>query len=118
MSTANDHALTVEWSGEYGAESSSTGTCRCGWQESASSQDEVRFEYREHLRRVLVEGVKAHALAHYEDGGWDVVVECWGDGQIAEHVKGARTIAGAVRRFEDVVSVWADRQADARNSAF
>lgn len=46
------HALTVEWSGEYGAESSSTGTCRCGWQESASSQREVRNEYRHHLRQV------------------------------------------------------------------
>ena len=47
------HALTMEWSGEYGAESSSTGTCKCGWTESASSQDEVRFEYRCHLGAVL-----------------------------------------------------------------
>lgn len=46
------HALTVEWSGEYGAESSSTGTCRCGWSESASSQREVRNEYRWHLDAV------------------------------------------------------------------
>lgn len=66
----------------------------------------------------LVEAVKAHALAHYEEGGWDVVVECWDDAQIAEHVKGTRTVTGAVGRFEGVVSVWADRQADARNSAF
>jgi len=48
------HALSLEWSGERGAESSSTGTCRCGWQESASSQDECRFEYREHLRSILM----------------------------------------------------------------
>ena len=47
------HKLTLEWSGEYGVESTSTGTCRCGWTESASSQDEVRNEYRFHLRRVL-----------------------------------------------------------------
>lgn len=47
------HALVhVEWNGEYGEESSSTGTCRCGWQESASSQNEVRFEYRMHLQGV------------------------------------------------------------------
>lgn len=46
------HALKMTWSGEYGAESSSTGTCRCGrWEESAGNQDEVRFEYRAHLRR-------------------------------------------------------------------
>lgn len=47
------HALTMAWSGEYGDESSSTGTCKCGtWEESASNQNEVRFEYRMHLRRV------------------------------------------------------------------
>ena len=44
------HKLTMEWSGERGVESSSTGFCTCGWQESASSQREVRFEHREHLR--------------------------------------------------------------------
>lgn len=47
------HALSLEWSGEYGAESSSTGTCRCGWSESASNQEEVRNEYAWHLQRVL-----------------------------------------------------------------
>lgn len=47
----NGHALTVEWSGERGEESSSTGICKCGeWEESASNQREVRFEYREHLK--------------------------------------------------------------------
>ena len=47
------HALTLEWSGEYGQESSSTGYCRCGWEESASNQDEVRAEYHWHLQSVL-----------------------------------------------------------------
>lgn len=47
------HRLTMEWSGEYGQESSSTGFCPCGWQESASNQNEVRFEYRCHLRSLL-----------------------------------------------------------------
>ena len=50
---AQGHALTMVWSGEYGQESSSTGFCRCGWEESASSQREVRNEYHWHLRKVL-----------------------------------------------------------------
>lgn len=50
---ANGHALKLEWSGERGVEASSTGSCPCGWSESASSQDEVRNEYRFHLLRVL-----------------------------------------------------------------
>lgn len=51
---APGHTLTLEWSGETGRyETSSTGTCECGWEESASSQNEGRFEYRNHLERVL-----------------------------------------------------------------
>lgn len=46
------HKLTMTWSGEYGEESSSTGTCLCGWSESGSSQSVVREEYRHHLRKV------------------------------------------------------------------
>ncbi|KQP62993.1 hypothetical protein ASF47_18450 [Nocardioides sp. Leaf285] len=51
---APGHALSMSWSGEYGEESSSTGTCTCGlWEESGSSQAVVREEYRLHLRTVL-----------------------------------------------------------------
>lgn len=46
------HALTVTWNGERGVESTSTATCRCGWEESTSNERESRFEYRQHLRSV------------------------------------------------------------------
>ena len=47
------HALTVEFSGERRREErSSTGYCKCGWEESASTGAEVRREYRYHLHRV------------------------------------------------------------------
>ena len=49
------HRLSMEWSGEYGEESSSTGTCPCGWTESASNQREVRAEYRHHLAQKINE---------------------------------------------------------------
>ncbi len=57
---APGHALTLEWSGERGVEASSTGTCPCGWTESASSQKEVRNEYRYHLLRVLGISIEAY----------------------------------------------------------
>jgi len=66
----------------------------------------------------LVAEVRAHAEAHYEDGGWDVIVECWEDADIEAAIGGARTLGGAIRKLHDVVSVYADRQADAHNSAF
>ncbi len=68
-------------------------------------------------RTELVEAVKAYAVEHYVDGGWDVVVECWTDEQIGEHIGRARTLAGALRKFATLVDVWADREADARNAA-
>ena len=70
------------------------------------------------LEGTLVEAVKAHALAHYEDGGWDVVVETYEDIDIAKQVSMASTPDEAIASFETPVSIWADRQADARNSAF
>lgn len=66
----------------------------------------------------LVEFVKAHALAHYEDGGWDVIVECWSDDEISTELGDAKTEAEALEAFDFVISILADRQADARNSAF
>jgi hypothetical protein len=78
-----------------------------------------RPRYNEHVTgQELVQQIKAHALNHYSDGGWDVVAECWSDADIAEQIAGARTLRGAIRKFNDIISVYADRQADARNSAF
>jgi hypothetical protein len=66
----------------------------------------------------LVAYVKQYAMDHYEDGGWDVVVECFTDAEIEERIGKARTPKGAIRKFASLVDVWSDRQADARNSAF
>lgn len=66
----------------------------------------------------FIQAVKDHAQAHYNDGGWDVVVECWGDEDIAKCIKGVRTTKGAIRKVAVIVGVYADRQADAINSAF
>ena len=75
----------------------------------------------------LVDSVKAYALEHYEDGGWDVIVEAWTDAMIADLLRGnystktsrCRSPKGAIRRVRnDAVSIYCDYQADARNSAF
>jgi hypothetical protein len=71
----------------------------------------------------MVEHVKAHALAHYNDGGWDVIVECWEDKEIVDWLTdptmpAVTTNALAIERMFILVEIWADRQADARNSAF
>lgn len=58
-----------------------------------------------------------HAVDHYNDGGWDVIVECWTVEEIQEKI----TEMGLVKAWlliKDLVDIWADRQADAINSAF
>lgn len=69
---------------------------------------------------LLVEHVKEWANAHYEEGGWDVVSECWGDSDILKHLvsNNIRTKEQAIKSFEPLVAVWSERQADAINSAF
>ena len=64
----------------------------------------------------LVAAVRAHALAHYNDGGWDVIVECWSDADITEFVDNAQTFDGTIAAIARMVSIYADREADARNS--
>lgn len=72
------------------------------------------------MTETLIEFIKSTAEQNYEEGGWDVVVECWDDNRIDDYLTevGATTHEQALEAFENLVGVWADRQADARNSAF
>lgn len=82
-------------------------------------------EMNEH--ETLVAAVNEYAIEHYEDGGWDVLVECWtseeylrfwqeGESEFGNPMP--KTAEEAIDSMRDLVSVWDDRQADARNSAF
>lgn len=63
----------------------------------------------------LVKALRDHALANYATGGWDIVVECWTDEEIAAQLRfvGATTVKDAIMSFGLLVEVWRDRQADA-----
>jgi hypothetical protein len=69
--------------------------------------------------KMFADQVMAHAKAHYTDGGWDVIVECWDNDELNELLADCHGIEHeAWRVLESLVDVWSDRQADARNSAF
>jgi hypothetical protein len=59
-----------------------------------------------------------YAVEHYNDGGWDVIVECWTLDAIANSLEDDETKEDALKHFEGVVDVWAERQADAVNSVW
>ena len=65
----------------------------------------------------LIAEVRAYAVEHYDDGGWDVIVETFSDDELAAAIGGARTLGGALRKLRPSVSVWADRDAEARAEA-
>ena len=60
----------------------------------------------------LLEQVKSHALAHYNEGAWDIIVECYTDNELAALIGRASTLAGALRKCQDVIKPIAERRAE------
>jgi hypothetical protein len=87
----------------------------CFWHRPRADQQPITDE-----QWPLINAVEKHAHDHYNDGGWDVIVECWDPYMIRDDLtrRGAGTPDEAIRAFEVYVDIYADRQADARNSAF
>jgi len=69
----------------------------------------------------VIEQMKQWCLDNYENGA-DTMVECWADEDYARlftnHDGKPLSAKAAWKTLKDVAAVYADRQADARNSAF
>ena len=67
----------------------------------------------------MVKAVRAHAKAHYEKGGWDILVECWDDAQILEAIGNrVRTVNGAIASCYYALKPSADQRADIMAEVF
>lgn len=62
----------------------------------------------------LIDAVKAHALDHYSTGGWDYIVECWSDADIADAIKGARSSRHAIALVAETAGLLAERRDEVR----
>jgi hypothetical protein len=49
------------------------------------------------------ERIRQHALTHYTEDGWDILVECWTDEDIAEYFDGCVAYENAVMRISNVL---------------
>lgn len=58
----------------------------------------------------MIAAVKAHALEHYEQNGWDTVVECWADDEIAEVIKDCETNDEAIEEIAPFAAYREDIQ--------
>ena len=68
----------------------------------------------------LIEAVKSHALRHYEKDGWDYVVECYGDEEIAVIIneEAAVTVSLAIKAVGKVAKDQDDYRKEIEATAF
>jgi hypothetical protein len=64
----------------------------------------------------LVAAVKKHAMNNYNTGGWDFIVECWTDDDIAAAIGSATTAKAAIARVGRTASSLGDRRSDIQNA--
>ena len=66
----------------------------------------------------MVAGVRAWALDHYEVGGWDFVVECWADDEIAHVIADCDSVAQAIDVMREQVGVLADYRREIQSTVW
>lgn len=68
----------------------------------------------------LIKAVRAHALAHYEEDGWDYVVECYEDADLQQLIEeeGATTAEEAIKALGKVMKLKDDYRKDIQGTAF
>ena len=63
----------------------------------------------------LIAAVREHAEANYEKDGWDFLVECWEDEDIAEWMGDAETAAEAIAGCLRTVSLLDEQRRSVQN---
>ena len=60
----------------------------------------------------LVAAVRAYAEKHYNEDGWDVLVECISDDEIADEIGEAPSTVQAIRNVLRIRKEYADYRSD------
>lgn len=66
----------------------------------------------------LVDAVRAYAAKHYDQGGWDEVVECWEDEDILREIGQCYTAKAAIKRVGAMVKIRYQYAQEIRSTAF
>jgi hypothetical protein len=66
----------------------------------------------------FVQAVKDFARANYNKDGWDYVVECWADDEIAQEIKGAKTAEAAIKRMKRIAKTQDDYRSEIQSTAW
>lgn len=64
-----------------------------------------------------IAAVRAYALEHYNEGGWDILVECWEDADIEKAI-GTLALPSAIAQLRAILKQQDDRRRDIQAEAF
>jgi len=66
----------------------------------------------------FVEEVKAYAVDHYEQAGWDILVETYADDEIAEIVENAIDSNDAINIMREHIAPISDYRAEIKSTVW
>jgi len=68
--------------------------------------------------QMLISAVRRHAIENYEQGGWDILVECYDDGDILELISNdnASTVEEAIASVQKTLKIYDDHRAEIRGA--
>ena len=66
----------------------------------------------------LVKQVRDYANRNYNQDGWDFLVECWEDADIAEHIGDAADLESAIDRCRHVTQALDDNRREIRSTVW
>lgn len=72
----------------------------------------------ENVDQSLIDAVKQYAMDHYDEGGWDYVVETMDDEDIAEDIAGATTPEQAIAKMKKIANLLGGHRAEIQSTAF
>lgn len=70
------------------------------------------------FRTEWIRAIRIHALAHYNENGWDYLVECYSDEDILVAMKDARNYDEALRYVSEVVELMNERRTEIQSEAY
>ena len=65
----------------------------------------------------LIAAVRSHANANWGTAGWDFIVECWSDSDIAQQITADMTPEQAIDAVGEVAAVLDERRSEVMNMA-
>ncbi len=66
----------------------------------------------------LVAAVKEYANDHYDEDGWDFIVECYGDAELEELLGGARSVKTAIAKCHKTAKTQGDHRTEIQASGY